>query len=224
MLQIKNVRVYDLERAVVAVNNSFNAGEINTLSTPTEQQWRIAKTLGGNGDAHQSHDAFLKGILCSFDMKFSQAFTTEFERYHFANIVMSQSTMHSLEKFMDSSEEVFSEYVLPETKVIVRKCYEEWLTIKERLKVDGGEVLKAQEYDAFMRLRHNLPAGLEMWMTISTNYLQLKTICIQRQHHRQHDWWRFCEAVYQFPHFTDLTGLPISSTSHEPEKGACRNH
>ena len=63
-------------------------------------------------------------------------------------------------------------------------------------------------YQAFMRLRHNIPSGFEMWETITTNYLQLKTICIQRANHKQReDWNNFLRACFSMPRFSELTGL-----------------
>ncbi len=201
MLEVKNIEVTGLNRAINAVNNSFNVGEINTLESTTEKRENVARALGKNMDAHQSHDAYLKGVLVQFDMKYSQAFTPEFQRYHFMDIIMSQSTMHSLAKFMESDYDPYSKYVTQESKDQVRRLYNEWMNAKE-----GGD--KKAVYEAFMRLRHNLPAGFEMWETVTTNYLQLKTMCIQRQGHPQReDWNAFITACYSMPRFRELTGL-----------------
>lgn len=201
MLEVKNIEVTGLNRAINAVNNSFNVGEINTLEAPSEKRETVARALGKNMDGHQSHDAYLKGVVVQFDMKYSQAFTPEFQRYHFMDIIMSQSTMHSLAKFMESDYDPYSKYVTAESKDQVRRLYNEWTAAKE-----GGD--KKAIYESFMRLRHNLPAGFEMWETVTTNYLQLKTICIQRQGHPQReDWNAFISACYSMPRFRELTGL-----------------
>lgn len=220
MVEVKNVEVYGLDRALNAKGNSFNVGDIDTTvafaKSDENKQWKVAKILGANKDPHQSHDAFLKGILVSFDLKYSQAFTPELQRYHFLEIVMSQSTMHSLKKFMENGLNPYSAYVTQESKDQVRRLYEAFDKTQTELKaidVPGADVsLVAQKrrenYEAFMRLRHNIPGGFEMWETITTNYLQLKTICIQRTNHRQReDWNAFIRACFAMPHFCELTGL-----------------
>ncbi len=220
MVEIRNVEVYGLDRALNAKGNSFNVGDIDTTTafekTDENRQWKIAKTLGSNRDPHQSHDAFLKGILVSFDLRYSQAFTPELQRYHFLEIVMSQSTMHSLKKFMENGLDPYSVYVTEESKAQVRRLYEDFERTQSELKeADTGNAdaalvkkLRRANYESFMRLRHNIPGGFEMWETITTNYLQLKTICIQRANHRQReDWNSFIRSCLSMPHFSELTGL-----------------
>ncbi len=224
MVEVKNIEVYGLDRALNAKGNSFNVGDIDTTvafeKTDENKQWKVAKILGGNKEPHQSHDAFLKGILVSFDLKYSQAFTPELQRYHFLEIVMSQSTMHSLKKFMENGLDPYSPYVTQESKDQVRRLYEAFDRTQEELKkadvpaADGAVLAKKrrENYEAFMRLRHNIPGGFEMWETITTNYLQLKTICIQRTNHRQReDWNAFIRACFAMPHFCELTGLSEES-------------
>lgn len=225
MVEIKNARVFALDRALNAKGNSFSVGEINTDApfdkSDGNRQWKVAKSLGSDRSAHQSHDAFLKGVLVTFDIKYSQAFTPELQRYHFLEIVMSQSTMHSLKKFMSSGIDPYSKYVTEESKDQVRRLYAEWERKSAILAAcgesDGTRAAKRREaYEAFMALRHNIPGGFEMWETVATNYLQLKTICAQRANHRQReDWNAFIRACLALPHFSDLTGLTEESLALE---------
>lgn len=201
MVEVKNVQVYGLERAINAINNSFNVGEINTLSAPTAQSQKIAKNLGCNMAPHQSHDAWLKGVLVSFDLKGNGVFMPEFQRYHFVELIMSQSTMHSMEKFMTSAHDPFTKYVSQATKDETIKNYQNWAQAKK-----SGT--KEEIYTAFEILVHNLPRGFELWVTASTNYLSLKTIVIQRFHHKnREDWQNFVSACYAMPQFRELCGF-----------------
>jgi len=57
-----------------------------------------------------------------------------------------------------------------------------------------------------MKLRSNLPSGYEMWMHVTTNYLQLKTIYKQRRNHKlKEDWGAFCDWIESLPLFMTLT-------------------
>ncbi len=208
MVEVKNMEVFGLDRALNAKGNSFNVGEIDTTlpfeKNDENKQWKVAKTLGGNMMPHQSHDAFIKGILVIFDIKGNGVFMPEFQRYHFADIVMSQSTMHSMDKFMTSDYDPFTKYVSENTKKEARSNYEKYLEAKK-----GGD--KQAIYEAFEVMVHNLPRGLELWATVTTNYLQLKTIVIQRFHHKNiEDWRAFVEACYKLPYFRELCGFTDS--------------
>ena len=201
MVEVKNIEVYGLTRAVNAISNSFNVGEINTLKEPSDNIKKIAEKLGSNMVAHQSHDAWLKGILVSFDMKGNGVFMPEFQRYHFAELIMSQSTMHSMEKFMNSDYDPFTKYVSQATREETIKNYKNWVAKK-------AEGNKDEIYKAFEILVHNLPRGFELWVTVSANYLALKTIVIQRFHHKnREDWQNFVKACYSMPEFRKLCGF-----------------
>ena len=201
MVEVKNIEVYGLTRAVNAISNSFNVGEINTLKEPSDNIKKIAEKLGSNMAAHQSHDAWLKGILVSFDMKGNGVFMPEFQRHHFAELIMSQSTMHSMEKFMNSDYDPFTKYVSQATREETIKNYKNWVAKK-------AEGNKDEIYKAFEILVHNLPRGFELWVTVSANYLALKTIVIQRFHHKnREDWQNFVKACYSMPEFRKLCGF-----------------
>ncbi|MCR5289299.1 MAG: hypothetical protein K6E51_04855, partial [Treponema sp.] len=103
-------------------------------------------------------------------------------------------------------------YVTKENIALVKTYFTDYMTVKNE---DVSSLSDAEKkdhdskvYEAFMKLRSNLPSGFEMWETITTNYLQLKTIYVQRHNHKlQEDWGTFCNALLQLPHFCELTGL-----------------
>lgn len=199
MVKIKNAEVFNLERAMRAIENSFNVGEIDTTKGNVKE--KLAKTLGSNMQTHQSHDAYLKGILVTYDIKGNGVFMPEFQRYHYHELIMSQSTMHSMEKFMTSKYDPFTKYVSKEVKDLCKKNYESWVEAK---KSEDKEKI----YEAFETLVHNLPRGFELWATVTSNYLQLKTQVIQRFHHKNvEDWKAFVEFCYSLPKFRELCGF-----------------
>jgi hypothetical protein len=212
MLEVENVEVYGLNRAVNAVRNSYTAGAINTAAGLTEKSISVAAKRGTDMSPKQSHDSFLAGILVTFDVKYPLYWAPEFQRYHFQSIIMSESTMHSLEKFISGDTDCFNKYVLPETVATVKSLFIEWQNVKNtdasRFNDDAKAIHRQNEYEAFMRLRSNLPCGFEMWMTVTTNYLQLKTMWIQRHNHRlREDWGGFCKMIEVLPYFAELTGI-----------------
>lgn len=209
MIEIKNIEVYGLNKAINAIGNSFNVGEINTSLSLSDDssKWKTAEKLGGDMSSHQSHDAFLKGILVEYDIKLNGAFQPEFMRYTVGqNFIMQQSTMHSLKKLMNENFDPYTKYVSEESREIVKKYYNQWVETQKKLA--EGTASNKDVYEAKMKLIHNIPRGIELWATISSNYLQLKTQVIQRARHPQaEDWHSFIKFCYSLPKFRELCGF-----------------
>jgi hypothetical protein len=190
MVEVTNVKVYDLKESVIASRNAMR------LTPPeyTDEEFEkslpraiaLAKCGGGSG-----HSNFRKGIRVSFDIKYPQYFTPELQRYGFVDIVTSSSKMHKLVKMdMDAC---FNKYVLPE-----RKSHMKFLI---------GQYNDNPTYEMFMTVLSNCPLGVELFMRCSTNYEQLATIYRQRRHHKlKEDWVEgFCKNfIEKLPYFKEL--------------------
>ena len=171
MLTISNTEVFGLERALRASGNAMTTGEINTLEDSQLYSKALARGMAlGTNPAGSAHDHYLCGIIVQFDILYPQYWAPEAGRYHWFEIITSQSTMHRLAASLMGSENHFNKYVDPRMIALVY-----------RLAVAYNE---DKTYENFMRLRSNLPAGYEMWVTITTNYLQLKTMYAQRRNHK----------------------------------------
>ncbi len=214
MLEIKNVEVVGLERSLLASGNPMKIGEINTKPVDEDLGPQVEVLERGNrlGSAKQGsgHDNFLSGVDVYYDVKYSMYWSMEFQRYHFNQIISSQSKMHKLLAMGKSDEfqTMFNKYVWKET---IEKIA---ITINEYndRKPSHGHIWSKKElqenYEKFMEILSNLPMGFEMWMTIKTNYLQLKTMYNQRKGHKLvEDWGYFCDWCSSLPYFKDLTGI-----------------
>ena len=195
MLEISNVKVYDLKECVIASRNAmrltppeYTEEEFNT-SLP--RAIKLAKCGGGSG-----HSNFRKGIRVSFDIKYPNYISPEMQRYGFLDIVTSNSKMHKLIQMdMDAC---FNEYVCQESKDLMKRLIAEYNTA-----VKNGD--KDETYRAFMRVISNCPQGIELFMRCSTNYEQLATIYRQRRHHKlKEDWGAFCKFIENLPYSKEL--------------------
>ena len=197
-MKIFNVRVYDLTESVIASGypmstevksiEDMTSEEFNdTLPNHFERARKLGKTPNGSG-----HDNFLKGILVSFDLEFSNKAWPELQRYNFIDFVSSCSTMHRISKF-DLSKS-YNEYVDP-------RC----IAIMQELKDKYNETKDKNDY---LKLLYSNPSGFELTARLTTNYLQLKTVYKQRHNHRLPEWRKFCEwMILNLPQFTNLTGI-----------------
>ena len=201
MLKLENTEVYGLERAIIASGLSFrSAPKIDLTRDINEKDWKRGKNLGG-AESGQGHDGYLKGIVVQVDITYPQYWTKQAQRYHFFEICMSSSAMHMLCK---NAALPFEEF---------RKQYNEYVDddiikrVQEYAKQFNECTDENKKYELFMKMQSNNPLGYELTMSVTTNYLQLKTMYNQRKHHRlKEDWGAFCDWCDSLPHFNELTG------------------
>jgi hypothetical protein len=182
---ISNAAVYGLEDTVRASKYPMAVDTTVCNSDFTDRTQKLASAPIGSG-----HNNYLSGIVVQFDLTCTIKMWTEFERYHFAQIVSSQSTMHRL-KSMDVEKNCInytSRNVIHEFET-VRKTYLENPSEENRL-----------------RMLYSCPVGLKLTARVSTNYLQLKTMFAQRKNHPLPEWRQFCYWVTMLPHFELITG------------------
>lgn len=183
---ISNVNVYGLE-------NSFRVSKfpmIVDVDKATDDYTKTTKNLG-QAPKGSGHDNFLKGIIVQFDLSFTIKAWTEGERYHWFDIISSQSTMHKISS-MDYSSCMCS-YVTDNTKKEM-----------ERLRNIYNETKDSEDY---LTLLYNCPVGLILTAGMTTNYQQLKTIYGQRRTHPLPEWREFCSWIETLPYSELITGI-----------------
>lgn len=205
MLEITNIKVYDLKESVIASGNAmrlepveYTDEEFNKGIERMKKLVKASKTTGIN-----CHDNALTGIRVSFDIKYPQYWSMEFQRYHFTDIVTSSSKMHRLLK-MDI-DKACNEYVTQETKNNLKayiKDYNDTVSLYEHSV--NMENARNAVYKAWMKVISNCPMGLELFMRVSTNYKQLQTIYHQRKNHKLKEWHTFCKMIESLPNFREL--------------------
>jgi hypothetical protein len=188
MLEISNIKVYDLKESVIACRNAMRT----TPAEYTEEEFQkslpraiaLAKCGGGSG-----HSTFRCGIRVAFDIKYPNYISPELQRYHFLDIVTSSSKMHRLVNMdMDAC---FNKYVTKKSKD----------QMKELIAMYNND----KSYENFMRVVSNCPQGIELFMRCTTNYEQLATIYKQRKHHKlKEDWMAFCKFIEELPYAKEL--------------------
>lgn len=212
MLEISNIKVYDLKESVIACRNAMRLDmplySIEEFNKGLERAKKLCKSGSG-------HANFRKGIRVSFDMKYTQYITKQFQRYHFFDYVSSSSLMHRItkmdftnccNKYVDIRvialmQELISDYNIGRKKLDlfikhegINKNTEE--TIKD---------FKNHLYISWMKIISNCPMGCELFTRVSTNYEQLATIYKQRKNHKlKEDWGEFIEFINSLPYSDEL--------------------
>ena len=204
MVEITNVKVYDLKESVIASRNAMRLDQPEYTDDEFEKALpraiKLAKCGGGSG-----HSNFRKGIRVSFDIKYPGYFTPELQRYNFMDIVTSSSKMHRLVQMdMDAC---FNKYVTEYSKNQMKELIEDYNRDKS--------------YENFMKVLSNCPYGIELFMRCSTNYEQLATIYRQRRHHRLTEDWvdAFCKGfIEKLPYANELILIGMKDESNTTTK------
>lgn len=172
-------------------DEQFKNDPLNEEFKRLGKYYRRGKALG-QVESGSGHNSLYKGVSFNMVIKFPLYWLKQYQRYHFTDIVSSQSTMHKILEFDLST--MFSEEVDP-------RCIE----ILEDLKNEyNNETDKEKKKEIWRRIINSTPDGLHMCMGIQMNYLQAVSMYNQRKNHKLEEWRVFCEFLYELPLFKYL--------------------
>ena len=132
----------------------------------------------GNVKAGSGHNCMFKGVQFNMIINMPLYWLKEYQRYHFTDIISSQSTMHCVTQ-MDIREHC-SDRVEPVIIDMINKGVEYFNSLPK-------EAVKERK-EAFNYIVANLPSDFHLAMGITMNYLQALSMVKQREHHKLDDW------------------------------------
>lgn len=188
-MKIENVNIYGLKESIVASGYPMSIIQsIDMEKASIEEGLKRVKHLG-HAKGSSGHDCFLKGIVVQADVTAPQYFWLQFGRYHFADIISSQSKMHRITEM--NIEDNCNKWV--DNRVIG--------ILDEKIQAYKKDKTK----DNFQAIISNTPSGYMLTARITTNYLQLKTMHEQRKAHKLEEWSKvFTPWIETLPYFKEL--------------------
>lgn len=194
------------ERQCAVIRNMISPGKNDTM-TEDEFEWankrlNRVKELGSCAGG-ESHDCYLCGITVQFNVTAPRYWYPEMQRYHFADIISSFSTMHCLKKNlkrMREHPECVGEFFSPLTD---RRVLDAMIAVASET-LDRDDIPEPSKLEI---VKANLPEGYLQTCRVTTNYRQLKTWVRQRSSHRLTDWKEMCRFILTLPLFAELTGF-----------------
>lgn len=200
---VSNVNVYGLENSVRASKFPMSVDVDTCTDEIVERTHKLANAPRGSG-----HDNFLKGIVVQFDLTYTVKAWTEAERYHWFDIVSSQSTMHRITKF--DLDKAYIHYVDRRIINIMKEKVTAYNELANAiLPKDASESFIKKHQDAvsekYLEVLYSNPCGCKLTARITTNYQQLKTMYDQRKSHRLPEWRLFCKFIESLPHSEFIT-------------------
>lgn len=190
-MKIFNTQVYGLHEAIIRSGYPMKM-EIEEID---EEKFKLAKEREpiavklAQCKSGTGHDSFLKGIIVTADIDAPTYWWPQWMRYHFQDTISSQSKMHKLKSL--TLEQIME-------RLNIKKGTERNTITREYLAVMRnaflGEEITFEEYLG------SIPMGFEYTAGVVTNYLQLKSMYLQREHHPLTMWNEvFTEWVKSLP-------------------------
>lgn len=198
--KIENTEVYGLNKSVIASGNAMRVEmEDNTKEVDQNSKAFKRASLLGTTKTGEGHDNFLNGIIVQFDLYAPLYMWKQLQRYHFLDFISSQSTMHKLTKFN------IKECCTSDVDKTILERYQYMLDFYNNAKDEFGIEFSSEEREKRWRaLVASLPCGFVLGATMTTNYRQLKTIYLQRKHHKLKEWHDFCRWCESLPYFKEF--------------------
>ncbi|MGB4243008.1 MAG: hypothetical protein WBK48_02565 [Dethiobacteria bacterium] len=191
-MRIENAKVYGIEETIRASAFPMQV-DVNFEEAPEQGTKRLQKL--GQAKPGSGHDCALKGIVVQADVTAPQYWWLQFGRYHFADIVSSQSKMHRITRM--NLKDQCNRYVDEEVRRYLEKLIETY---------NNTPLEPEAKKELFQRIIANTPMGLMLTARITTNYLQLKNMYYQRRNHKLEEWQIFCAWMRGLPYFCEFTG------------------
>lgn len=172
---------------------------INNMPIPTSIEDVVAKYLKrgkvlGKAKQGSGHDCYLKGVTFNVIINAPSYWYPQFQRYHFTDIISSQSKMHKLT-----------------TMDLVNQCTVDVDTgileiLNDLIHRFNSETEDEVKKSLFKKIVANTPMGLTLTCGITINYLQIKGMLAQRQYHKLDEWNEdFVNFTKTLPFFNMLT-------------------
>lgn len=158
---------YNPEEYIKNINNT-----LDDLNTPyIKRGINLGHVSTGSG-----HNSMFKGVSFNMIIKFPLYWLKEYQRYHFTDIISSQSTMHKILEF--DLKEMFSDKVDERCIAVIEELRDKY----------NKETDKNKKKEIWETIINSCPDGLHMVMGITMNYLQAVSIIKQREHHKLSEW------------------------------------
>lgn len=185
----RNLFNFDKTNKIIRLKENSGVTMKDNYCESLDIYFKRGRTLG-NVPVGSGHNSLFKGVQFNMIINFPLYWLKEYQRYHFTDIISSQSTMHKVLKF--NLDDMFGEEVDP-------RCIEVIKDLKAQYEKESN---KDEKKKIWRRIINSLPDGFTMTQGITMNYLQLTTMIPQRRNHKlKEEWGVFCEFCENLPFY-----------------------
>lgn len=200
MINISNVEVHGIVRAIYSARNAMNSWNKSDSDLENEilgkKDLDLAKKLCKAGTDHRK---FMRMIVVYADITAPLYWWKEYDTYKIATVANSCSTMHkihdkeftlydfSCEHLRGSAMNVFQDVIY-------------WLNFYR------DEYIQTKDKDYWWQMIQLLPSSYNQKRTVMLNYEVLHNMYHSRKNHKLDEWREFCKWIKTLPYSEIITG------------------
>lgn len=209
MIQISNVSVQNIARAVYSARNAMNSWYKSdsdiTSNVLGENDLNLAKKLCKAGTDHRK---FMRMITVYMDITAPLYWWKEFDTYKIGTVANSCSTMHKIHVKEFTMEDFSCEHLIDTCLLesvinelnIYRTIYNNYDKQTEEYKNEFSKK------DIWWQIIQLLPSSYNQKRTIMLNYEVLANMYHSRKNHKLDEWREFCDWIESLPYSELITG------------------
>lgn len=200
MINVKNIKVYNLARAVYSARNALNSWAKSDSDLDNDvlgdNDLSLAMRLANAGSDDRK---FLRQILVSVDILAPLYWWKEFDTYKVGTVANSCSTMHRIHS-KEFTLADFSWDRLDEPGLQLLEATIDYLNHNRKLFVET----KDKKY--WHNMIQILPTSYNQLRTVTLNYEVLRNMYHARKHHKLDEWRELCKVIEGLPYSCLITG------------------
>ncbi len=178
MLKVKNIQVFNFDRALFSARNPLNSWD---KSSP-EANLDLARRLYKAGPEHRK---YLRQIMICCDILAPLYWWKEFDTYKVGTTANSCSTMHTLHKRDLTLDDFSTEYLM---------CAGVLQDVIDCINLHRQAYAESKDKEKWYTMIQLLPSSFNQLRTVTMNYENLVNIIHQRSHHKLDEWHQFIDA------------------------------
>lgn len=209
MIQISNVSVQNIARAVYSARNAMNSWYKSdsdiTSNVLGENDLNLAKKLRNAGTDHRK---FMRMITVYMDVTAPLYWWKEFDTYKVGTVANSCSTMHKIADKEFTMEDFSCEHLgsLSHVRGIewdFKDYLEQWIIL---LNVAREGYIRTKDKKYWWQIIQLLPSSYNQKRTVMLNYEVLANIYRSRKNHKLDEWRELCAWIDSLPYSELITG------------------
>ena len=209
MIQISNVSVQNIARAIYSARNAMNSWYKSdsdiTSNVLGENDLNLAKKLCKAGTDHRK---FMRMITVYMDITAPLYWWKEFDTYKIGTVANSCSTMHKIHVKEFTMEDFSCEHLIDTCLLesvinelnIYRTIYNNYDKQTEEYKNEFSKK------DIWWQIIQLLPSSYNQKRTVMLNYEVLANMYHSRKNHKLDEWREFCDWIESLPYSELITG------------------
>lgn len=209
MIQISNVSVQNIARAIYSARNAMNSWYKSdsdiTSNVLGENDLNLAKKLRNAGADHRK---FMRMITVYMDITAPLYWWKEFDTYKIGTVANSCSTMHKIHVKEFTMEDFSCEHLIDTCLLesvinelnIYRTIYNNYDKQTEEYKNEFSKK------DIWWQIIQLLPSSYNQKRTVMLNYEVLANMYHSRKNHKLDEWREFCDWIESLPYSELITG------------------